>query len=162
MEGVRAGAGVVIVGFAVSDDALDEGEVLVLFVDHGGGRPLRRLVPLLPLLPLLCCPHRLPTDVPASQPCSAIGVLSRPKFCPQFGRERVQPNDMQRVSDGFVQLGDKQRVGLDLDAVDEFGEGGSDHGWGEGPAGFTAGRQEGDESVNLASTWRQHGSPSQR
>jgi hypothetical protein len=37
-EGVCAGAGAVVAGFAVCDGALDEGEVLVLFVGHGGGR----------------------------------------------------------------------------------------------------------------------------
>ena len=36
-EGVCAGAGAVIAGFAVGDGALDEGKVLVLFVGHGGG-----------------------------------------------------------------------------------------------------------------------------
>lgn len=36
-EGVCAGAGAVVAGFAVGDDALDEGEVLVLLVGGHGG-----------------------------------------------------------------------------------------------------------------------------
>ena len=69
---------------------------------HRDLRPLCHLVPLLPLLPLLCCPHQLPTD---PLPSHVLQLEFHPIHQParQFGRERVQPNNVQRVSDGFVQ-----------------------------------------------------------